>query len=100
MSVPGFTFTPARSGETIVLYGSGFGATLGTLTEGASAQSGALPALPIINIGGRVASVTFAGVVAPGLYQVNMTVPALTSGEAALQIRIGTAISIGLIPIQ
>lgn len=100
MSAPGFTFTPARSGETIVLYGSGFGQTLGSLTEGSATQSGALPVLPIINIAGRVATVTFAGVVAPGLYQVNIVVPALTPGDAAIQVRVGTSTSVGLIPVQ
>ncbi len=28
LSVPGYTFTPARSGETILLYGGGFGPRL------------------------------------------------------------------------
>ena len=100
MSVPGFTFTPARSGETIVLYGSGMGATVSTLVEGSDTQSGALPALPIVNIAGRVATVTFAGVVGPGLYQVNIVVPALTPGDAGIQLRVGTAITVGLIPVQ
>lgn len=100
MSLPGFTFTPARSGETIVLYGSGFGATLGTIVEGSASQSGTLPVLPIVNIAGRVATVTFAGVVAPGLNQVNIVVPAVVPGDAAIQIRVGTSISTGLIPVQ
>ena len=52
MSAPGFPFTPAKPGETIVLYGSGFGITLGSLTEGAATQSGALPNLPAVTIGG------------------------------------------------
>ncbi len=100
MSVPGAAFTPARSGETIVLYAGGLGITLGTLTEGASTQSGALPTPPIVNIAGRVASVAFAGVVAPGLYQVNVTVPALTPGDAAVSLRVGGVNATGLIPIQ
>jgi uncharacterized protein (TIGR03437 family) len=101
MSVPGYTFTPARSGETILLYGGGFGAAIGgTLLEGASTQSGVLPNFPAVTIGGKSASVTFSGVVAPGLYQFNVVVPALTSGEAALVMRIGTTNTIGLIAIQ
>jgi len=101
MSVPGVPFTPARSGETIILYGSGFGATVGgTLIEGASTQSGTLPSAPSVTIGGRPATVAFAGLVAPGLYQFNVVVPALTPGEAAVIARLGTSITNGLIPIQ
>ena len=100
MSAPGFPFTPAKPGETIVLYGSGFGVTLGSLTEGAATQSGALPNLPAVTIGGKTATVAFAGVVAPGLYQFNVVVPALTSGEAAIQMRNGTLQTIGLIAIE
>jgi uncharacterized protein (TIGR03437 family) len=45
-------------------------------------------------------TVLFGGLVAPGLYQFNVTVPALAPGEAAVQIRLGSASSVGLIPIQ
>ncbi|MEO5926592.1 MAG: hypothetical protein ABIR70_22440 [Bryobacteraceae bacterium] len=100
MSVPGYTFTPARSGETILLYAGGFGTTLGTLTEGSSSQAGTLPALPSVSIGGKAASVTFAGVAGPGLYQLNVVVPALTPGEAAVLVRFGTSLTTGLIPLQ
>lgn len=100
LSAPGYPFTPAKPGETIVLYGSGFGATLGTLTEGSATQSGTLPSAPAFTIGGKTASVAFAGVVAPGLYQFNVVVPALTPGEAAVQARVGTLQTIGLIAIE
>ncbi len=101
LSVPGYTFTPARSGETILLYGGGFGPAInGTLLEGAATQSGVLPSAPAVTIGGKTANVTFAGVVAPGLYQFNVVVPALTSGEAAVLFRLGTSTTVGLIAIQ
>ena len=49
---------------------------LTALVNGASAQSGALPALPAIQIGGLPATVSFAGLISPGLYQLNVIVPA------------------------
>ena len=39
-------------------------------------QSGSLPALPVVQIGGIPAVVQFAGLVSPGLYQFNIVVPA------------------------
>ena len=38
-------------------------------------QSGALAPLPTIQIGGMPATVQFAGLVSPGLYQFNVVVP-------------------------
>jgi uncharacterized protein (TIGR03437 family) len=80
MSVPGYTFTPAQPGETIVLYGAGFGMPGSALTAGSSTQQSALPNLPVITIGGSQATVIYAGVVSPGLYQFNVTVP-LSAGN-------------------
>lgn len=85
MSVPGYTFTPAKPNETIVLYGAGFGLPAGTLTEGSSSQSSALATPPAIRIGENSAAVTFAGLVSPGLYQFNVVVPSgIVSGDNAV----------------
>jgi uncharacterized protein (TIGR03437 family) len=43
--------------------------------NGSAAQSGSLPSLPQVSIGGVSAVVEFAGVVSPGLYQINVVVP-------------------------
>jgi len=67
--------TPARPGETIVLYANGFGPTLPPVVGGAGVQWGTLPVLPSVKIGGTTAVVMFAGVVSPGLYQFNIVVP-------------------------
>jgi len=80
LSVPGYPFAPAKPGETIVLYGFGFGLPTTTLLNGASSQSGQLPTLPVIQIGGAPATVTFAGVISPGLYQFNVVVPSTAQG--------------------
>jgi uncharacterized protein (TIGR03437 family) len=85
LSAPGYPVSPAKPGETIVLYGFGFGLPTTALIDGASAQSGRLPSLPSIQVGGIAATVTFAGVISPGLYQLNVIVPpTLADGDAAL----------------
>jgi uncharacterized protein (TIGR03437 family) len=81
---PGAT-TPAKAGETIVLYANGFGATNVPVQNGSSAQSGMLSPLPAVKIGGVTATVQFAGLVAPGEFQFNVVVPAsLTNGDQSI----------------
>jgi uncharacterized protein (TIGR03437 family) len=78
---PGFT-TPAKPGETIVLYANGFGPTSQPIVSGSETQSGTLSPMPLITIGGVAATVTFAGLVAPGEFQFNVVVPpTLSSGD-------------------
>jgi len=72
---PGST-TPAKPGETVLLYANGFGTTSVPIVAGSSVQMGTLSPLPVITIGGVQAMVVFAGLVAPGEYQFNVTVPA------------------------
>ncbi|MGB7760046.1 MAG: SBBP repeat-containing protein [Bryobacteraceae bacterium] len=72
----GTLFTPAAPGETVVLFGDGFGLPVPTLTQGSEFQSGALPSpWPQVTIGGTTAAVQYAGVISPGLYQINVVVP-------------------------
>ena len=78
---PGST-TPAAPGETVVLYANGFGTTSVPVVGGSVSQSGTLSPLPAIKIGGVSATVQFAGLVAPGEFQFNVTVPAsLANGD-------------------
>lgn len=78
---PGFS-TPAQPGEVVILYGSGFGQPSTPLVNGSATQTGSLPNAPEIRIGGAAAQVSFAGVISPGLYQFNVTVPTnLTDGD-------------------
>jgi len=67
--------TPAKPGETVVLYANGFGPTSTQVVSGSSTQSGSLVPPPVISIGGTAATVTFAGLVAPGEYQFNVVIP-------------------------
>jgi uncharacterized protein (TIGR03437 family) len=71
---PGLS-TPAQPGEEVVVYANGFGATSSPVTSGVETQSGPLPALPAVTIGGAPAMVVFAGLVSPGLFQFNVVVP-------------------------
>jgi uncharacterized protein (TIGR03437 family) len=76
---------PAQPGETIVLYANGFGATSVPVVPGSMTQSGTLSPLPTVMIGSKQASVSFAGLVSPGFYQFNVTVPSsLTHGNYLL----------------
>jgi uncharacterized protein (TIGR03437 family) len=71
--------TPAKPGETVVLYGNGFGSTSVPVVGGSMAQSGTLSPLAAIKIGGTPAAVQFAGLVAPGEFQFNVVVPPKTA---------------------
>ena len=72
---PGVT-TPAKPGETLVLYANGFGPTGTAVVSGSPTQSGILSPLPAVTIGGIAANVSYAALISPGLYQINVAVPA------------------------
>ncbi len=100
-SVPGYTYSPARPNETVVLYGVGCGLPSLPVIQGSSAQFGALPVTPSIQIGGSPANVAFGGLVSPGLCQFNVTVPASASGDSAVVLTIGSASTpLARIPVQ
>ena len=78
---PGLS-TPAKPGEIVVLYGNGFGAVDTPIQAGSLLQSGSLPVVPAIQIGGVDAKVLYAGLIGPGEYQFNVMVPAgLSAGD-------------------
>ena len=94
--VSGTAYRPAAPGETISLYGTGFGLS-------AAWASGASTASPVVvQINGVQAQVTFAGLVSPGVYQVNITVPDLQDGDLAVEVAVTgqAAISDALLPVQ
>ena len=73
---PGST-TPAKPGETVILYANGFGPGSPAVVSGSSSQTGTLTPLPAVTIGGIAATVKYAGINgAPGLFQFNVVVPA------------------------
>ena len=70
--------TPARPGETILLWGSGFGQTSPPIAPGlllTAPSPLADPAGLTATNGGQAAQVTYAGMTIAGAYQINATVP-------------------------
>jgi uncharacterized protein (TIGR03437 family) len=101
MSAPGYPFTPAAPGEPIILYGVGFGVPPGGVAAGSLTQSGVLPSLPSCTLGGRPAAILFAGLISPGLYQINLGVPnPMPAGDADLNCTYGgSQTSASVIPV-
>jgi uncharacterized protein (TIGR03437 family) len=89
--LPGVTTLPAQPGETILLYGTGFGPTNPPLLTDQLVASPSALADPVqVTIGGVTASVVYAGLVESGLYQLNVTVPSsLPNGNAAVVATVG-----------
>ena len=93
-SVPGFTFSPAKPGETISVYTNGFGLTSIPVVAGSVTQGGTLSSLPAVTIAGRNAMVQFAGLVSPGLFQFNVIVPdSVPQGDYPIKATYGGAIT-------
>jgi uncharacterized protein (TIGR03437 family) len=87
--------TPANPGETIGMFGNGFGPTNPPATDG-TIISTYLPCgtNPTVMVGGAPATVTYCALVGSGLYQVNVTIPPATAaGNAAVTITFGTITS-------
>lgn len=75
--------SPAKAGDVIVLYGTGFGPTTPAV-DPTLIFSGAAPTTnPVtVTIGGQPAQVQFAGISGAGLYQLNVVVPqGLSNGD-------------------
>jgi endo-1,4-beta-xylanase len=90
---------PARPGEIISLFGTGFGPTNPVVMAGrVFSGAAALTDTVTIRIGGRPATVLFAGISGAGLYQINVQIPALPTGEHPLEISVaGTSIPAGAV---
>jgi uncharacterized protein (TIGR03437 family) len=102
-SAPGYPFTPAKPGETVVIYANGLGPTSTDVIGGSETQSGTLSPLPVVSIGGINAQVNFAGLVSPGLFQLNVIIPSnAPSGDNALTLTYNgaSAAPAGLITVQ
>lgn len=75
--------TPAQAGETIALFGVGFGLPQTNIVPGSATQSGALPLLPYCELDLNTQLPTkSANLISPGLYQINVQVPVgISSGD-------------------
>jgi uncharacterized protein (TIGR03437 family) len=85
--------SPAKAGETVLLFGTGFGATTPPV-PGRQIVTDPAPAitLPSVKIGGLASTVSFGGIVAAGLYQFNVTLPVgVPDGDVAVTASVGSA---------
>jgi uncharacterized protein (TIGR03437 family) len=82
--------TKASPGETIVLYVNG----LDSSTSGMIISTPVPYASPVVTVGSMNASVTFAGLVAAGEFQVNVMLPAgLAAGNDPITVAVGSQVS-------
>lgn len=91
-AISGVTSRPAKPGDVITLYGVGFGPVTPAIPAGQLVQQLNSLAMPLlISIGGIPATLSYDGL-APGftgLYQLNITVPAVATRNAALTFTLG-----------
>jgi uncharacterized protein (TIGR03437 family) len=85
---PGVTTEPAKPGDIVLLFGTGFGPTTPAVVPG-RVFSGAARLAPESNlqvrIGGTDVVPSFAGLSGSGLYQFNVTVPNLPDGNHRIE---------------
>ncbi len=89
--IPGTVTRAAQPNETILFFGTSFGATdpatpIGMLFPNAAPLAQTVTA----TVGGSPAAIT-GYLISPGLYQFNLVVPDLPDGDAVLVINIGSA---------
>ncbi|MBL8174298.1 MAG: IPT/TIG domain-containing protein [Bryobacterales bacterium] len=87
----GVAAAPARPGETIVLYGTGFGPTSPAASPGKVVTSALRTASDVrVRIHNQDAAVSYSGLVSAGLYQINVAVPAdLADGDYPVVAEVG-----------
>ena len=94
--IQGLTFTPARPGEILTIYGISFGLTNPAVAPGALAPGAASTTNnPVVMLGTLTldsSDVLYAGVSpgSAGLYQLNIKVPALADGDYPVTLSLGS----------
>jgi uncharacterized protein (TIGR03437 family) len=81
----------AKAGDSIELFGAGFGPTSPLVPPGQAFSGAAATTGPVtLQINHVTILTSFAGLSAAGVYQINLTVPAgLGAGDVALQASVG-----------
>ena len=88
----------ARAGSMVQIFGTGFAASQsGIVVSGTQPVSGT-----VVQIGNSVATVSFSGLVATGLFQANVVVPNLPPGDYPVQISVNGVSTLvpGLLPVR
>jgi uncharacterized protein (TIGR03437 family) len=103
--LPASFTTPASPGETIILYGTGFGPASPPITNGIETDKVyPLSPTPTATLGGGGATVVFGGLIPPlsQVYQFDVTIPlSAPSGDSPLVVAVdGTESFSGLITVQ
>jgi uncharacterized protein (TIGR03437 family) len=79
---PASEWQPTTVGEVIELYGTGLGLTTPPIPASQAAFPPAILAAQVnATVGGAAAQVKWAGLIGPGLYQVNIEIPAVPAGD-------------------
>jgi len=89
----GYKTVPARAGDSVVIFGLGFGPTNPAVPAGQFFSGSAAALDPIqLTINGITVTPSFAGMSAPGLFQINLTLPAgLGSGDQSISATVNGA---------
>jgi uncharacterized protein (TIGR03437 family) len=93
---------PAAPGEVIEIYGTGFGLTSPAAPTSQLVSQPALLSLPAtVTIGGVNAPVQWAGIVSSGLYQLNVQIPNVPTGDQPAQVSVSgfQSVANGLIAV-
>jgi uncharacterized protein (TIGR03437 family) len=89
----GYPTVAAKAGDTVELFGVGFGPTSPTVHAGAAFAGAAPTTNPVaLTINGVSVTPSFSGETSAGLYQLNVTIAAgLGTGDVSLQASVGNA---------
>ena len=79
---------PAKSGDVVLMFGTGFGPTEPRRESGRVIELAQLLSSFSVTIGGIAATATFGGLSSAGLYQFNVRIPDLQNGDHAVVIEI------------
>jgi uncharacterized protein (TIGR03437 family) len=87
----GYKTVAAKAGDSLVLFGVGFGPTNPTVAAGTAYSGAAMTTSPVsLLINNKSTTPAFAGLTSAGLYQFNLTVPSgLGTGDVPLQGLVG-----------
>jgi uncharacterized protein (TIGR03437 family) len=87
----GYATVAAKAGDNVALFGNGFGPTSPAVLPGQPFSGAAATTNPVtLRINDVTVTPTFAGLSGPGLYQINLTIPAgLGTGDVSLQAAVG-----------